>query len=79
MGVDEYSILDYAYRSDVIWEEQKKKGRWKALKMRLCDELEAAWTRIRQDEAVGASASYTFKSGDLEVTNNDIETKAWFR
>ncbi|CAH3176358.1 unnamed protein product, partial [Porites evermanni] len=53
--------------SDVIWEEQKKKGRWKALKMRLCDELEAAWTKIRQDEAVGASASYTFKSGDLEV------------
>ena len=47
--------------------------------MRLCDELEAAWTKRRQDEAVGASASYTFKSGDLEVTNNDIETKAWFR
>ena len=47
--------------------------------MRLCDELEAAWTKIGQDEAVGPVASYTFKSGDLEVTNNDIETKAWFR
>ena len=47
--------------------------------MRLCDELEAAWTKIRQDEAVGVAASYTFKSGDLEVTNSDIETKAWFR
>ena len=44
--------------------------------MRLCDELEAAWTKIRQDEAVRASASYTFKSGDLEVTNNVIGDKS---
>lgn len=44
--------------------------------MRLCDELEAAWTKIRQDEAVGASASYTYKSGDLEVTNNVIGNKS---
>ena len=47
--------------------------------MRLCDELEVAWAKIRQDETMGAAASYTFKSGDLEVTNSDIETKAWFR
>ena len=62
----------YVYRSDVIWEEQKKKGRWKALKVRLCDELEAAWTKVQQDEAVGATPNYIYKSGDIEVIICDI-------
>ncbi|KAL9987728.1 hypothetical protein ACROYT_G002079 [Oculina patagonica] len=53
--------------SDVIWEEQKKKGRWKTLKVRLCDELEAAWTKIQQDLSVGGTPDYIYKSGDLEV------------
>ena len=47
--------------------------------MRLCEKKKEEKKKIRQDEAVGAAASYTFKSGDLEVTNSDIETKAWFR
>lgn len=55
-------------RSDVIWEEQKKKGRWKALKVRLSEELEGAWTKIQRDLSVGATQSYIYKSADLEVS-----------
>ena len=47
---------------------RKKKGRWKALKVRLSDELEAAWTKVQQDLSVGATQSYIFKSADLEVS-----------
>ena len=57
-----------SFRSDIIWQEQKKKGRWKALKVRLSDELEAAWTKVQQDLSVGATQSYIFKSADLEVS-----------
>lgn len=62
--------LFYLCRSDIIWEEQKKKGRWKALKVRLCDELEAAWTEIQRGLSVGATPSYIYKSADLEVSNS---------
>ena len=58
----------YVCRSDVIWEEQKKKGRWKALKVRISDELEAAWTRIQQDLSVEATPNYIYKTGDMEVS-----------
>jgi len=55
-------------RSDVIWEEQKKKGRWKALKVRLSEELEGAWTKIQRDLSMGSTQSYIYKSADLEVS-----------
>lgn len=55
-------------RSDVIWEEQKKKGRWKAMKVSMSDELEAAWTAIEKEKALGATPNYIYKSGDVEVT-----------
>ena len=57
----------YYCRSDIIWEEQKKKGRWKALKLRLCNELEAGWNKLQRDIAIGATANYIYKSGDLEA------------
>ena len=59
--------LFYLFRTDVIWEEQNKKGRWKALKVRLCDELETAWTKIQESPA-GTTPSYIHKSTDLEVS-----------
>ena len=63
-----FLYLSDVCRSDVIWEEQKKKGRWKALKVRICDELEAAWTTIQQDLSVGRTPNYIYKSGDMEVS-----------
>lgn len=36
--------------------------------MRLCDELEAAWTKIQQDLSVGGTPNYIYKSGDMEVS-----------
>ncbi|XP_066022142.1 intermembrane lipid transfer protein VPS13C isoform X9 [Pocillopora verrucosa] len=59
--------------SDIIWEEQKKKGRWKALKLRLCNELEAGWNKLQRDIAIGATANYIYKSGDLEVDFKQME------
>ncbi|XP_068741113.1 intermembrane lipid transfer protein VPS13A-like [Montipora capricornis] len=53
--------------SDVIWEEQRKKGRWKAMKVRLCDELEAAWTTIQNQISAGATPNYIYKTGDIEI------------
>ena len=67
MGIYGKSEIYYC-RSDIIWEEQKKKGRWKALKLRLCDELEAGWNKLKRDIAVGATANYIYKSGDLEAS-----------
>ena len=59
-------------RSQVIWEEVKKKGRWKALKLRQCEELEAAWQKIQQQLAVGKEPQYRQKVGDLEVGHESI-------
>ena len=67
--------LFYLFRSDIIWEEQKKKGRWKALKVGLSDELETAWTKVQQDLSVGATQSYIYKSAELEVIYPTRKTK----
>ena len=37
------------------------------MKVRLCDELEAAWTKIQQDLSVGATPNYIYKTDDIEV------------
>ena len=37
------------------------------MKVRLCDELEEAWTKIQQDLSVGATPNYIYKTGDIEV------------
>ena len=37
------------------------------MKVRLCDELEAAWTKIQQDLSLGATPNYIYKTGDMEV------------
>lgn len=37
------------------------------MKVRLCDELEAAWTKIQRDLSVGATPKYIYKTGDMEV------------
>ena len=37
------------------------------MKVRLCDELEAAWTKIQQDLSVGVTPNYIYKTGDIEV------------
>ena len=58
----------YYCRSDIIWEEQKKKGRWKALKLRLCNELEVGWSKLQRDKAVVDTPNYIYKSGDLEAS-----------
>lgn len=55
-------------RSDVIWEEQNKKGRWKAMKVRISDELEAAWTTIESEKSLRATPNYIYKFDDWEVT-----------
>ena len=55
-------------RSDVIWEERRKKGRWKALKLRVCDQLEDAWTKIQKELSMGATPNYIYKSAELEVS-----------
>ena len=60
--------LFYLFRSDIIWEEEKKKGLWKALKGRLSDELETGWIKVQQDLSVGSTQSYIYKSADLEVS-----------
>lgn len=54
-------------RSDVIWEEQNKKGRWKAMKVRVSDELEAAWTKIESEKTLGATPNYIYKFDHVEV------------
>ncbi|XP_022794312.1 vacuolar protein sorting-associated protein 13A-like [Stylophora pistillata] len=59
--------------SDIIWEEQKKKGRWKALKLRLCNELEVGWSKLQRDKAVVDTPNYIYKSGDLEVDFQQME------
>lgn len=54
-------------RSDVIWEKQNKKGRWKAMKVRVSDEVEAAWTTIQNEKSLGATPNYIYKFDDVEV------------
>ena len=54
-------------RSAVLWEEMKKKGRWRTLNLKYCDELEEAWARVEKATAVGAEPNYRHKIGDMEV------------
>ena len=37
------------------------------MKVRLCDELEAAWTTIQNQLSAGATPNYIYKTGDIEV------------
>ena len=57
----------FLIRSEIIWEEMKKRGRWKALKLRQCEELEGAWNLVQRDQSVGKEPNYQQKVGDLEV------------
>ncbi|EDO34505.1 predicted protein [Nematostella vectensis] len=53
--------------SQIIWEETKKKGRWKALKMRISEQLEVAYTRVQQVTSVGGEPNFRQKLSDIEV------------
>lgn len=41
--------------------------------MRLCDELEAAWSKIQQKLSEGATPNYIYKTVDLEVSSGVLK------
>lgn len=56
------------YSSGIIWEEQKKRDRFKALNLGLCDSIEGAYQQHKNEVAVGNTTASRKKIGQkLEV------------